>query len=1231
MHARLVLLLKSSALIGAAILIALQLAAPRAALADTLEVDTTTDSAALQACTGAAGDCSLRGAIIKANSTVGPDIITLPAGNYSLSIINAGPPNADEQAAATGDLDITKDLQINGAGSGSTSISGQHQDRVFETVCPAGAPGTFTCAVIIRNLTVTNGERLDGPGGAIRNRPNADLVLDGVVLTGNASVGGAGTRNGGAIFNDGQGKLTVVNSSLNGNSAPAGHGGGIHNDPGGIVEVDNTTFLQNFAGSNPFPGRGGGIHNTGGLLVSNSTFDRNFSTSDGGAIFNHSTSLATVTNSTLSANFVTAGQGGGTSNGGPGHLQLISVTLYNNAATNLDPNPDGGNIHDPGGSATGTTFVSNSIIASDNSNLDCSGGSEIRNEGNNLASDSGCGGGAGNPLITADAGLFASLDALALNPGPTATTRTHALLTGSPAIDQGNTLSDGSGFNCPTTDQRGVARPQDGNADATSRCDIGAYELAAADADTDGDTVNDPEDNCPLVVNTDQADTDNDGLGDVCDGSNPRIFNVNSTAEAQDGDIGDGFCATAANQCTLRAALDEANFDPVTHDTIKLPAVNFIQSSNSGLDVRGNLTIDGQGPGSTIIDGQDTRHLFELDSAADPGPYAVTITDLTLTNGLANYPARGVIFPGGALLVTGSFAAEVSNLEVTSNSGLGGGGVGVAAGGSLQVSSTVFTSNTATDGNGGAISSLGTLTVDASTFSDNSATGGFGGAIHGGGTITDSTFDGNSAARGGAVYAGDLTVTNSTFSDNSATQQGGAIATQGTASIANTTITLSATGLTGGALERDAFGTLTITNVLLAQNTGDNCKVVVSSAAGHNLSDDASCSLGGANGNQDNVADAGLSPTLAENGGPTKTHALLAASPAVDAGDDATCTAIGGFDQRGVTRPLDGDSDTTAICDIGAFERDDNDGDGILNLNDGCPDSAEDFDGVEDTDGCPETDADADLVEDQDDACPLTPEDLDGLGDGDGCPETDFDGDTILDEQDNCAENANTNQQDTDQDDIGDVCDGSDDRPLCDGQFATIWLDTDGTITGTAAADVIVGTASGESINGNGGNDIICAGAGNDLINAGGGADKVFGEGGSDTIDGGPGQDTVNGGAGADTAVFTGAVGRTINLAIGTATGEGAGIRLILIEHVRAGDGNDKITGSTAINRLEGGLGDDRLKGGDGNDTLLGGPGQDKIAGENGANDKCHGGANPDSFIGGTAVAAGCESVTSIP
>jgi hypothetical protein len=104
---------------------------------------------------------------------------------------------------------------------------------------------------------------------------------------------------------------------------------------------------------------------------------------------------------------------------------------------------------------------------------------------------------------TAEAPIDPLLGPLANNGGPTFT---HALLPGSPALDA---LTE----SCPVTDQRGVARPYDGDGDGVALCDIGAFESA----DFDGDLVGDLVDNCLLAANTPQTNSDEDALGDSCD------------------------------------------------------------------------------------------------------------------------------------------------------------------------------------------------------------------------------------------------------------------------------------------------------------------------------------------------------------------------------------------------------------------------------------------------------------------------------------------------------------------------------------------------------------------------------------------------------------------------------------------------------------------------------------------------------------------------------------------
>jgi outer membrane protein OmpA-like peptidoglycan-associated protein len=84
----------------------------------------------------------------------------------------------------------------------------------------------------------------------------------------------------------------------------------------------------------------------------------------------------------------------------------------------------------------------------------------------------------------------------------------------------------------------------------------------------------------------------------------------------------------------------------------------------------------------------------------------------------------------------------------------------------------------------------------------------------------------------------------------------------------------------------------------------------------------------------------------------------------------------------------------------------DRDGDGILDLDDQCPDQPEDKDGFQDADGCPDPDNDGDGLPDGQDQCPDQPEDLDGFQDEDGCPDPDNDGDGILDVDDGCPNEA---------------------------------------------------------------------------------------------------------------------------------------------------------------------------------------------------------------------------------
>jgi beta-glucanase (GH16 family) len=343
---------------------------------------------------------------------------------------------------------------------------------------------------------------------------------------------------------------------------------------------------------------------------------------------------------------------------------------------------------------------------------------------------------------------------------------------------------------------------------------------------------------------------------------------------------------------SLRAALGAiAGGGTITFD----PAIagGTIELDGAQLSIDRSVTIDASSAAPIVISAGGRSRVVEVGAGV-----SVSMNDLVIRDGVAA-PQGGGILNAGALTLDRVVVTDNLENSTATNFAFGGGGI--------------------YNGDGA------TLTMTDSTVSDNATVAQPGGGLYGSFdstiTITRTTVSGNVGGdvAGGLRSLGDTTVVNSTFSGNTSTAwHGGAMfLTDGNVTISNTTIVGNrAPAGTAGGLMVATFGApvdVTIADNVIADNGAYSCQREGSAAAvltslGGNVVTDASCSpvatdvliAPGA---------AGLGP-LANNGGPTSTHALVSGSPAVDAAI-GPCPAT---DQRGAARPQG------AVCDAGAFE-----------------------------------------------------------------------------------------------------------------------------------------------------------------------------------------------------------------------------------------------------------------------------------------------------------------------
>ncbi|MCB8947300.1 MAG: CSLREA domain-containing protein [Ardenticatenaceae bacterium] len=345
---------------------------------------------------------------------------------------------------------------------------------------------------------------------------------------------------------------------------------------------------------------------------------------------------------------------------------------------------------------------------------------------------------------------------------------------------------------------------------------------------------------------------------------------------------------------------------------------------NSGL-ISGNTAF--RGGGALILSGSFTMNggtVTDNESNYGGGFYVRNPSGLLTLNDGAITGNRSVatIFGGGALYVFQGQAVQNGG-EISNNTA-------VYLGGAMEVRQGGFTMNGGSisgnsSGNwGGAIyNDIGTITITNGTLTNNySALGG--GAIATGADsqnlVRNSVIYSNSVAsteNGGAILnTGTLTLTNVTLSDNFA-NSGGGLHNQGSATLTNVTVYENTAVTNGGGLHGNG-GTLNVVNSIIAGNsapTSPDCAGTIVSGGYNLIQSSSGCTVSGSS--TGNLSGNPQLAALALNGGSTLNHALGSGSPALDAGNNGNCAAN---DQRGVTRPVDGNGDATATCDMGAFE-----------------------------------------------------------------------------------------------------------------------------------------------------------------------------------------------------------------------------------------------------------------------------------------------------------------------
>jgi len=739
-------------------------------------------------------------------------------------------------------------------------------------------------------IAISEGVTITGPGAKLATisghndarifNTQSSPAGNNIVITGLTLTEGNSASSGGAILG-GDEDIFLNDCVLTGNKTSANGGGAVAVVSGGTLTAMDCQFSSNvgaaFAGAIAVFGAGakttlqrceitgnsapyaGGIYARNYLSIEASTLSGNKATAGkGGAVYMSGyggTGTMFVRNSTISGNSSTANGGGIVLVVFPGTLTVQNSTIVNNSATALFTN--GGGICRFSGA--GSISLESSVVSGNtcNSGPDIFSGGLVQMKTSAVESGSGFAKTdlGGNLPFQAHANL--KLGPLADNGGPM---QTHRPESGSPLINAGSNPL------VLKTDQRGVSRV------LGPAIDIGSVETVE-----------------PLIV------TNNN-------------------------DSGPGSLRQNINDANLDAGMNTITFDPAF-----FAAAKVITLATGELLITDSVTITGPGALLATVDGNNASRVFMLNG---PGTLDVTISGLTVTKGFAVLGRGAGIFSLGENIT-------VQDCVITGNSGGTGTGISVTSPGSLNLVNSQVTKNTSSN-YGGGIHTFGgaSATITASTISGNTAAF-VGGALMltGQFSMLDSAvFDNSSGAGGGGLWIqglGPVTIVNSTISGNTAGADAGGIQLgsaveiefDGALTIRNSTITNNKAnaGVGGGIGQFSGIGTISIESTIVAVNAASAGGPDISTPGTVNAKTSLIGTISGINTlsadafTTANVGKAPLLGPLANNGGPTLTHALMPGSPAIDNGSNPGMLVS---DQRGI-----GFARSIGFGpDIGAFE-----------------------------------------------------------------------------------------------------------------------------------------------------------------------------------------------------------------------------------------------------------------------------------------------------------------------